>query len=158
VSQKRIKLRDVRSIKAKDMRIHPADLPTDHPLVLATKPYVDAIVALAQDDEDAKTLGTVDRPRTEAAVERIAAMPLEDRYTWRVVQMLRNALGDFDSWCITADLATLNEADKQRLRDALPPTRMIQLQKTYEALGVAFIPLEDNDAEMVDVPKDAPTQ
>jgi thioesterase domain-containing protein len=53
------------------------------------------------------------------ALEEIANLPLEKRYTWRVVSALKWAFADFDSACITVDLKSLKEEDRTKLAEAL---------------------------------------
>jgi len=53
----------------------------------------------------------------ESELENIRALPLEERYTWRIASALRWAFADFEPMNITADLETLSEEDLKRLVD-----------------------------------------
>ena len=64
----------------------------------------------------------------ESELEIIRALPLEERYTWRIASALRWAFADFEPMNIAADLETLSEEDLKRLVDlALVQHRAIQL-------------------------------
>jgi hypothetical protein len=54
-----------------------------------------------------------------AAVEEIAALPLEKRYTWRVASALKWAFADFENLNVVADRRTLSKEDLDRLVDLL---------------------------------------
>lgn len=49
----------------------------------------------------------------------LAALPLEERYAWRVDSALKWALSDLETACLTADLRTLSAADLKRLVEPL---------------------------------------
>jgi hypothetical protein len=53
------------------------------------------------------------------AIERLAALPLEKRYVWRVASALKWAFADFDTVTVEADRQTLSPEDRKRLVDLL---------------------------------------
>ena len=53
------------------------------------------------------------------AVEAIAALPLEKRYTWRVTSALKWAFADFENLNVVADRRTLSQEDLDTLVDLL---------------------------------------
>ena len=63
----------------------------------------------------------------ESELEKLRALPLEERYTWRIASALRWAFADFEPINIAADLETLSEEELKRLVDlALVQHRAIQ--------------------------------
>jgi len=56
------------------------------------------------------------------AIRRLAAVPVEERYTSRVIAALGFAFGDFDSVCIRLDLDTLPDAEIDRMAALLETT------------------------------------
>jgi hypothetical protein len=63
---------------------------------------------------------------TEPLLAALAALPLEERYVWRVVSALKWAFCDLDTECVTADVRTLSEADFKKVVEHLH-LRSIQL-------------------------------
>ena len=55
----------------------------------------------------------------KAALDEIAALPLEKRYVWRVVSALKWAFTDYDSLGIAADRETLSPEDRIKVTDFL---------------------------------------
>jgi hypothetical protein len=53
------------------------------------------------------------------AVEAITALPLEERYTWRVASALKWAFADFENLNVVADRRTLGQEDLDKLVDLL---------------------------------------
>ena len=53
------------------------------------------------------------------ALEKLASLPLEERYTWRVASALKWAFADFESLNVAADRRTLSQEDLDRLVDLL---------------------------------------
>lgn len=53
------------------------------------------------------------------ALEEIAALPLEERYTWRVASALKWAFADFENLNIVADRRTLGQEDLDKLVELL---------------------------------------
>jgi hypothetical protein len=53
------------------------------------------------------------------AIERITALPLEKRYTWRVASALKWAFTDFENLNVVADRLTLRQVDRDTLTDLL---------------------------------------
>lgn len=53
------------------------------------------------------------------AVEEIAALPLEQRYTWRVASALKWAFADFENLNVVADRRTLGQDDLDKLVDLI---------------------------------------
>lgn len=62
---------------------------------------------------------------TAPFVEALAAVPLEDRYSWRVTSALKWAFCDLETENLIADLETLCEADVKKL---IEPLQMRALQ------------------------------
>ena len=58
-------------------------------------------------------------------VEALAAVPLEDRYSWRVMSALKWAFCDLETENLIADLETLSAADVKKL---VEPLQMRTLQ------------------------------
>lgn len=55
----------------------------------------------------------------EDPVTRIAELPLEERYVWRVASALKWAFADFDNLSVAVDRKTLRVEDRQKLLDVL---------------------------------------
>ena len=53
------------------------------------------------------------------AVKAITALPLEQRYTWRVASALKWAFADFENLNVVADRRTLGQEDLDKLVDLL---------------------------------------
>src|ERR1041385_4807221 len=73
----------------------------------AMRPYLDLAMALAQQ----KGL----RP----ALEKIASLPLEERYVWRVSSALKWAFADLETMNVVADRRTLSVEDRRQIADLL---------------------------------------
>ena len=56
---------------------------------------------------------------TEPFLAALAALPLEERYVWRVVSALKWAFCDLDTETAIADLHTLSEADLKKVVEPL---------------------------------------
>lgn len=56
---------------------------------------------------------------TSSAVEKLAALPLEKRYVWRVASALKWAFADFDTLTVEADRQTISPEDQMQLVDLL---------------------------------------
>jgi hypothetical protein len=56
---------------------------------------------------------------TGRAIEELAALPLENRYVWRVASALKWAFVDFETLNVEADRQTLSPEDRQRLLELL---------------------------------------
>jgi hypothetical protein len=70
---------------------------------------------------------------TEPYLAALAALPLEERYVWRVISALKWAFCDLDTETAIADLHTLSEADLKKVVEPLP-LRAIQLCMFVNAL------------------------
>ena len=70
---------------------------------------------------------------TEPYLAALAALPLEERYVWRVVSALKWAFCDLDTETAIADLHTLLEADLKRVVEPLS-LRAIQFCMFVNAL------------------------
>ena len=70
---------------------------------------------------------------TEPYLVALAALPLEERYVWRVVSALKWAFCDLDTESAIVDLHTLSEADLKKVVEPLP-LRAIQLCMFVNAL------------------------
>jgi hypothetical protein len=93
-------------------------------------------------------------------IQRLVAVPVEERYTSRIIAALGFAFGDFDSACVRIDLDTLPAAEVERM-EALIEMRSAQfcillrefvgskLMKTIisEAIERAAVTPEDNPSE-----------
>jgi hypothetical protein len=53
----------------------------------------------------------------DPAIERISALPLEERYAWRVVSALKWAFADFETLNVEADRQTMPSEDLKELAD-----------------------------------------
>ena len=73
----------------------------------AMRPYINLALAIMQ----GQGLGP--------AVEELAALPIEKRYTWRVASALKWAFADFDTINVEADRQTLSPEDRQQLIELL---------------------------------------
>ena len=62
---------------------------------------------------------------TAPLVDALAALPLEDRYSWRVTSALKWAFCDLETENLIADLETLSAADVKKL---IEPLQMRTLQ------------------------------
>ena len=70
---------------------------------------------------------------TEPYLVALAALPLEERYVWRVVSALKWAFCDLDTETAIADLHTLSEADLKKVVEPLS-LRAIQFCMFVNAL------------------------
>jgi hypothetical protein len=52
---------------------------------------------------------------TGPAIEKLAALPLEKRYVWRVASALKRAFADFDTLTVEADRQTISADDRKQL-------------------------------------------
>ena len=64
-------------------------------------------------------MATMQGQDTGPATEELAQLPLEKRYTWRVVSALKWAFTDLETMNIEADFRTLSGVDLQRLLELL---------------------------------------
>jgi hypothetical protein len=56
---------------------------------------------------------------TEPHLAALAALPLEERYVWRVISALKWAFCDLETESVAADLHTLSEGDLKKLVEPL---------------------------------------
>jgi hypothetical protein len=56
---------------------------------------------------------------TGPAIEKLAALPVEKRYVWRVASALKWAFADFDTLTVEADRQTISPEDRKQLMDLL---------------------------------------
>ena len=70
---------------------------------------------------------------TEPYLSTLAALPLEERYVWRVISALKWAFCDLDTESAIADLHTLSEEDLKKVVEPLK-LRTIQLCLFVNAL------------------------
>jgi hypothetical protein len=73
----------------------------------AMEPYMNLAIAV---------LGGKD---TRPAIEKLAALPLEERYVWRVTSALKWAFADLETLSVEADRQTLSPEDRERLIELL---------------------------------------
>jgi hypothetical protein len=71
------------------------------------KPYMDLAVTVMR------------KKNVRPALEKITALPLEERYTWRIASALEWAFADFENLSIVADRRTLCQEDLDKLVDLL---------------------------------------
>ena len=84
------------------------------------KPYMNLVLAV-MGDKDAT-----------AAIAEIAALPLEQRYVWRVASALKWDFADFESLNVEADRQTLSPEDQEQLEETLKqrPLQLCMFVKT----------------------------
>jgi hypothetical protein len=82
-----------------------------------TKPYLDCVIRAYRDD----AVGL------EAALEVIRDLPLEKRYTWRVLSALKWAFADFEDEYVVLDLPHIPEPTRSEMTQELE-LRFQQLQ------------------------------
>jgi hypothetical protein len=70
---------------------------------------------------------------TSPALDALAALPLEQRYVWRVVSALKWGLCDLDTESVAADIATLSELDLKSVAEPLT-LRAMQFSLFVKAL------------------------
>ena len=70
---------------------------------------------------------------TQPYLAALAAIPLEERYVWRVISALKWGFCDFDSQSARADLYTLSERDLETVAEPLA-VRAIQFCLFVQAL------------------------
>lgn len=73
----------------------------------AMEPYMDLAIALMSGRD------------TSPAIEKIAELPLEERYVWRVASALKWAFADLETLNIEADRKTISPEDQTRLEELL---------------------------------------
>lgn len=56
---------------------------------------------------------------TRPAIEKLTALPLEERYVWRVASALKWAFADLETLSVEADRQTLSAEDRERLVELL---------------------------------------
>jgi hypothetical protein len=70
---------------------------------------------------------------TGPALAKLAALPLEQRYVWRVVSALKWAFCDLDTDSVAADVATLSEQELKTVAEPLA-LRAMQFSLFVKAL------------------------
>ena len=73
----------------------------------AMEPYMDLAIAM---------MGGKD---TRPAIEKLAALPLEERYVWRVASALKWAFADLETLNVEVDRETILKEDRPRLIELL---------------------------------------
>jgi len=81
------------------------------------------------------------------SIDEITALPLEERYVWRVASALKWAFADFDTLNVEVGRQTLSPEDRQRIADLikLRPTQLCLFlsillgEKQMEQLMIAAI-------------------
>ena len=73
----------------------------------AMAPYINLAIAVETGQE------------IDAALQEIAALPLESRYVWRVSSALKWAFADLDSINVQADRKALSDADRRQVLELL---------------------------------------
>jgi hypothetical protein len=71
------------------------------------------------------------------AMEEIRALPLEQRYVWRVASALKWAFADFDTLNVEVDRTTLSPEDRLRIVD------LLKLRPTQFCLFLSALPGEE---------------
>jgi|SRR5277367_1616107 len=95
----------IEHIPIRDLKIDPTA--EDLLQSAAMEPYMNLAIAV---------MGHKD---VQSAVEEISALPLEQRYTWRIASALKWAFADFENLSVVADRRTLNQEDLDTLVDLL---------------------------------------
>ncbi len=114
-----------------------------HDLISSRLEYVQCITALTQGQPG------------ESELEKIRALPLEKRYTWRVASALRWAFADFESMNISVDLNTLSKEDLKKLVElAHIRVRAIQFCGYLKSL-IGYEEMEKLMADAIRAAKDA---
>ena len=114
-----------------------------HDLISSRLEYVQYITALTQGQTG------------ESELEKIRALPLEKRYTWRVASALRWAFADFESMNISVDLNTLSKEDLKKLVELVHiPVRAIQFCGYLKSL-IGYEEMEKLMADAIRAAKDA---
>lgn len=67
----------------------------------------------------------------EEQLDALRKIPLEKRYTWRVVSALKSAFADYDSECVRADMRTVSQEDFTKVLELIimRPTQFCLLLK-----------------------------
>lgn len=91
----------IKQVPIRDLKIDPTaeDLLTS----AAMKPYMNLALAV------------MGRKDVQPAIKQITALPLEERYTWRIASALKWAFADFENLSIVADRRTLCQEDLDKL-------------------------------------------
>ena len=114
-----------------------------HDLISSRLEYVQYITALTQGQTG------------QSELEKIRALPLEKRYTWRVASALRWAFADFESMNISVDLNTLSKEDLKKLVELVHiPVRAIQFCGYLKSL-IGYEEMEKLMADAIRAAKDA---
>ena len=71
------------------------------------KPYLNLMMATMQGKD------------TGPAIEELTALPLEQRYVWRVASALKWAFADLETMNVEADRKTLSGVDQQRIKELI---------------------------------------
>jgi hypothetical protein len=64
-------------------------------------------------------LAVIQQQDVRTALEDITALPLEERYVWRVASALKWAFAGFDTLNVEVDRKTLSPEDRQRIADLI---------------------------------------
>ena len=94
---KRVPLKDLRTEPEAEALLESA----------AMEPYMNLAIAV---------MGGKD---TRPAIEKLTALPLEERYVWRVASALKWAFADLETLSVEADRQTLSPEDRERLIELL---------------------------------------
>ena len=92
---------------------------------------------------------------TQPYLAALAAVPLEDRYVWRVISALKWAFCDLDIQSARADLYTLSDEDLETVAEPLP-VRAIQFCLFVQAL-VGQEAMEEIMQQALRIAKDSST-
>jgi hypothetical protein len=96
---------EIKYVPIKDLKVEEgAEDLMNSPLM---QPYLKAAGVILQ-NKDASSV-----------IAEIAALPLEERYVWRVVSALKWAFADFDNLNVAIDRQTLSPEDRERVADSL---------------------------------------
>jgi hypothetical protein len=85
------------------------------------KPYMDVLLAEMKGEDTSKVLAA------------LSALPLEQRYVWRVISALKWGLCDLETENVAADIATLSAEDLKMVAEPLE-LRAMQLSLFVKAL------------------------
>ena len=106
---------EVQKISIKDIKIDP--LATDLADSEEAQPYLDYFMKAYRNDSAG----------LEVALKTLQDLPLEKRYTWRVLSALKWAFADFDDECVRLDLPSIPEGKRSEMAKELE-LRFLQMQ------------------------------
>jgi hypothetical protein len=109
-----------RSVPLKEIKVDPLahELATSE----GTRPYLDCLIKSYSDN----------KAGLEAALQVVRDLPLEKRYTWRVISALKWAFADFEDEYVGLDLPHIPEPMRSEMTKELD-LRFLQLQMLLQS-------------------------